>query len=56
MAMRASVRARIAAQVAHRQHVRAYRLRIHETRTQVQRTVRQTIMLAKMVARAKAAA
>jgi hypothetical protein len=56
MAMRASVRARIASQVAHRQHVRSYRLRIHETRTQVQRTVRQTIMLAKMVARARAAA
>lgn len=56
MAMRASVRARIASQVAHRRHVRAYRLRIRETRVQTARTVKQTIYLAKLVARAKAAA
>jgi len=56
MAMRASVRARIASQVAHRRHVRSYRLRIRETREQTARTVKQTIYLAKLVARAKAAA
>jgi len=53
IAMRASVRAKLAAQIAHTQHMRAFRLRIHETRTQVARSVRQAITLAKMVSHAK---
>merc|ERR1711957_141619 len=51
-AMAASVRARIAAQVAHTQHMTGLRLRIRESRVQIRRTTRQTIPLAKE-ARAK---
>merc|ERR1712166_826323 len=53
LAMAASVRARISAQVAHTQHIRAYHFRIRETRTQVARTIRQAITLAKLTAHAK---
>jgi len=53
LAMAASVRARISAQVAHTQHIRAYHFRIRETRTQVTRTIRQAITLAKLTAHAK---
>merc|ERR1740133_99521 len=52
-AMAASVRARIAAQVAHTQHMTGLRLRIRESRVQIRRTTRQTITLAKMTAKAK---
>merc|ERR1712195_189728 len=52
-AMAASIRARIAAQVAHTQHQTGKRLRIRETRVLTRRTVRQTVALAKMTARAK---
>merc|ERR1711957_176449 len=52
-AMAASVRARIAAQVAHTQHMTGLRLRIRESRVQIRRTTRQTIPLAKMTAKAK---
>merc|ERR1712160_63551 len=50
-AMAASVRARIAAQVAHTQHMTGLRLRIRESRVQIRRTTRQTITLAKMTAK-----
>ena len=53
IAMAASIRARISAQVAHTQHMRAYHLRVKETKTQVARTIRQAILLAKMTAHAK---
>merc|ERR1711865_312196 len=56
IAMAASVRARISAQVAHTQHMKAMHLRVHETKTQVARTIRQAITLAKMTAKAKNAA
>merc|ERR1740117_2615741 len=54
-AMAASVRARIAAQVAHTQHMTGLRLRIRESRVQIRRATRQTNVARRVRNRAIAA-